>query len=154
VDGIIEERNLGELDHAAMQGALMQWFSRYAREWGIHVYPEIRVQASATRFRIADICLVSRQAPREQIIRTPPVAVIEILSPEDRRPRYSARLDDYRRMGVENIWVIDPAARKGFDCSRADHGGWIETMSFTAAGSAIHLDLAAIFAAIDEDHTR
>ncbi|MBT9332275.1 Uma2 family endonuclease [Paracidobacterium acidisoli] len=151
VDGIIEERNLGELDHAAMQGALMQWFSQHAREWGIHVYPEIRVQVSSTRFRIADICLVSRQAPREQIIQTPPVAVIEILSPEDRRPRYAQRLDDYRHMGVKHIWVIDPATRKGFDCSSRD---WIETSHFVVSGSPVHLDLAALFAAIDEDHAR
>jgi Uma2 family endonuclease len=154
VDGFIEERNAGLFTHSETLGAALYCLSSLEQAWKITALPILKIQISPTRFRIADICLVSRQAPREQIIRTPPVAVIEILSPEDRRPRYSARLDDYRRMGVKNIWVIDPASRKGFDCSRADNGGWIETMSFTAAGSAIHLDLAAIFAAIDEDHSR
>ena len=151
VDGVIEERNLGELDHAELQGALLLYLNQYKREWGIRTLPEIRVQTSPTRFRIADVAIVSVSAPREQIILTPPVAIIEILSPEDRIPRYSERLDDYRKMGVRNIWVLDPATRKGFDCST---GSWIETVRFSAAGTGVHIDLTAIFAAIDEDHSR
>ena len=151
VDGIIEERNLGELDHAEVQRALLLWLSQREREWGIRTLPEIRVQTSPTRFRIADICIVSVTAPREQIIQTPPVAIIEVLSPEDRVPRYAARLEDYRRLGVRNIWVIDPATRKGFDCST---GSWTEVASFTVSESPVHISLATIFAAIDEDRSR
>jgi Uma2 family endonuclease len=151
VDGVIEERNLGELDHAAVQEELLAWLRQNRSEWGIRTYPEIRVQTTETRFRIADICIVSVSAPREQIIQTPPVAIIEILSPEDRVSRYSERLEDYRAMGVKNIWVVDPATRRGFDCST---GSWIETVHFAAAASSIHIDLGAIFAAIDEDHSR
>ena len=151
VDGVIEERNLGELDHAEIQGALLLYLSQHKREWGIRAVPEIRVQVSPTRFRIADICIVSVAAPREQIIKTPPVGIVEVLSPEDRVPRYSERLEDYRRMGVRSIWVIDPATRKGFDCSG---GNWIEAASFAAAGTPIRIDLAALYAAIDEDCAR
>lgn len=151
VDGVIEERNLGELDHAELQGALLLYLSGYKREWRIRALPEIRAQTSATRFRIADIAIVAVTAPREQIIQTPPVAIIEILSPEDRMNRYSERLEDYRRMGVRNIWVIDPATRKGFDCSTAS---WLETATFAATESPIHIGLATIFAAIDEDRSR
>jgi Uma2 family endonuclease len=151
VDGVIEERNLGELDRAELQGAFLLYLNQYKREWGIRAVPEIRMQTSATRFRIADIVIVSVTAPRGQIIQTPPVAIIEIFSPEDRDPRYSERLDDYRKMGVRNIWVVDPATRKGFDCSG---GNWIETACFAVAGSGIHIDLTAIFAYIDEDRSR
>jgi Uma2 family endonuclease len=151
VDGTIEERNLGELDHSEVQRAFLRLIDQHRREWRIHTYPELRIQTAPTRFRVADICIVSVSAPREQIIQTPPVAIIEILSPEDRVSRYSERLEDYRTMGVKNIWVVDPATRKGFDCST---GNWIETAHFTAAGSNIHIDLGAIFAAIDEDHSR
>ena len=151
VDGVTEERNLGELDHAEVQGALLLYLNQHKREWGIRTVPEIRVQTSPTRFRIADICIVSVAAPREQIIQTLPVAVIEVLSPEDRVPRYSVRLEDCRKMGVRNIWVIDPATRRGFDYSA---GNWIETASFAAADGPIRIDLAALFASIDEDRAR
>ena len=98
-------------------------------------------------FRVADICVISTSAPREQIIHTPPLAVIEILSPDDRVSRYRQRLEDYRTMGVKNIWVIDPAERKGFDCST---GNWIEATDFAAVGTPVELHLDAIFADIDD----
>lgn len=151
VDGTIEERNLGELDHAELQHAFLLYLDQHKREWRIRAVPELRIRASATRVRIADVAVISVAAPREQVIQTPPVAVIEILSPEDRVSRYTQRLDDYRRMGVKSIWVVDPATRKGFDCSSGD---WIETAHFAVPGSAIHIDLAAIFADIDEDRAR
>ena len=151
VDGVVEERNLGEIEHSTLQEEILAWFRSHRREWSVYAYPELRMRVSPTRFRVADVCIVSQQAPREPVIQMPPVAVIEILSPEDRFSRYTERLEDYRRMGVENIWVVDPARRKGFDCST---GNWIETASFTVANSSIHIDLGAIFAAIDEEHSR
>ncbi len=151
VDGVVEERNLGELDHATVQDEILAWLRQNRNAWGIRSFPEIRVRTSSTRFRIADVCIVSASAPREQIIQTPPVAIVEILSLEDRISRYAERLEDYRKMGVQHIWVVDPAARKGFDCST---GSWIETAHFAIAGSKIHIDLGAIFAAIDEDRSR
>jgi Uma2 family endonuclease len=147
VDGVIEERNLGELDHSAVQGALLEWFANHRQEWGARAYPELRIQVSPTRFRVADICVLSTSAPREQVIQTPPVAIIEILSPEDRVSRYLTRLEDYRKIGVRNVWVIDPAERRGFDFSS---GSWIETASFLDATTGLRLDLAALFASIDD----
>jgi len=54
--------------------------------------------------------------------------------------RYNARLEDYRAMGVKNIWVIDPATQKGFDWI----SGWHECDRFEAAGTPIYLDLPAL----------
>jgi Uma2 family endonuclease len=147
VDGVVEERNLGELDHSAVERALVKWFIDHERDFGVVGYPELRVQVSPTRFRVADLCVISTSAPREQIIQTPPVAVIEVLSPEDRVSRYLARLEDYRKMGVRNVWVIDPAERMGFDFSS---GSWIDTAVFTDAATGLRLDLAALFASIDD----
>lgn len=147
VDGVIEERNLGEFDHSAVQRALLRWFIEHERELRVIAYPELRIQASPTRFRVVDICVLSASAPREQVIQTPPVAVIEILSPEDRVTRYLTRLEDYRRMGVRNVWVVDPTERKGFDFSS---GSWIETTSFADANTGIRLDLDSVFKSIDD----
>jgi Uma2 family endonuclease len=151
VDGRIEERNLGEMDHAELQAAFLLYLNQHRQEWGIRALPEIRIRIAPGRVRIADVAILSIAAPREQVIQTPPFAVVEILSPEDRLPRYAEHLDDYRRMGVKSIWVVDPAARKGFDCS---DGEWIETLHFAVPNSPVHIDLAALFAAIDEDRAR
>lgn len=142
VDGEIEGRNLGEFDHAQLQMAIAAWFYARRREWNVHVLPEQRVRVSATRVRIPDVCLVSRDLSTEQVITKPPVAIVEILSPEDRVRRYNDRLEDYHAMGVRNIWVIDPATQKGFDWV----SGWHERERFEAVGTAIYLDLPELFA--------
>lgn len=146
VDGIVEERNWGELDHSEVQGALLAWFQAHRNEWGYRAIPEIRIRVSDSRFRVADVCLISISAPREQVIQTPPLAVIEILSPEDRWGRYSERLEDYRQMGIKNIWVVDPKGHKGYDCSGRDR---IETLDFVIPRTKVELYLEAVFADIE-----
>jgi Uma2 family endonuclease len=101
------------------------------------------MRTGPTRFRVADVCLIARSEPTEQVPQRPPLAVIEVLSPEDRVSRYQERLDDYRKMGVRHIWVVDPQHRRGYDCST---GSWIETTSFAVENSPIGVDLSVIFA--------
>ena len=143
VDGELQERNWDELDHAEVQGALVHWFRSHDREWNIRALVELRMQISPTRFRIPDVCLITRGEPADQVLQRPPLVVIEVLSPEDRVSRYQERLDDYRKMGVRHIWVVDPQHRRGYDCSI---GSCIETTSFAVENSPIAVDLSVIFA--------
>ncbi len=83
VDGVIEERAAPEFDHAAWQEAIQAWFRLHKEEWNTRCLPELRVQVARTRFRIPDVTLLDRQLPLEQTITIPPLAVFEILSPED-----------------------------------------------------------------------
>jgi len=159
VDGRVEERNVGEHDHAAVQAALILWFGQHQNDWRIEVLPEQRMRISSTRYRVPDICLVSLDQPVEQILSTPPLACIEILSPEDtlRRmqgsperaavARFGAeqRVDDYREFGVGNIWVLDPATQKGYDCTSS---GFLEATEFSISGTSIRLVLRELFAKI------
>jgi Uma2 family endonuclease len=108
VDGLIEERAVGEYDHATWQAMLTGYFLAREKELGIISRPELRVQTGADRFRVPDVALLNRAAPREQIITHPPLAVFEILSPEDSMTRTMEKLADYERMGIGAIWVIEP----------------------------------------------
>jgi Uma2 family endonuclease len=108
VDGEIEERPAGENDHSAWQQAICFWFHQHAREWNVRVRPELRMQTGPTRFRVPDVTVLDRAQPLEQIVTHPPVAVFEILSSEDRVQRLLRKLEDYRIMGIPEIWVIDP----------------------------------------------
>ena len=143
VDGELQERNVGELDHAEVQTALAHWFRSHDKEWNIRAFTELRMQITPTRFRIPDVCLISRSEPADQVLQRPPIAVIEVLSPEDRISRYQERFQDYRQMGIRHIWVVDPHTRRGYDCSTAS---WIESTSLTVENSPIAVDLSVIFA--------
>jgi len=145
IDGLLEERNLGEHDHAAVQAALILWFGQRQDEWNTEVLPEQRIRISATKFRVPDICLVSLDQPVEQILTKPPLACIEILSPEDTLRRMQERIDDYRLFGVANIWVLDPATQRGYNCQSS---GFLDATEFSIPGTPIHLSLAELFARI------
>ncbi len=143
VDGRIEERNVGEHDHAALQAELIFWFRQRREEWNIEVLPEQRVQISPNRFRIPDVCLVSLDEAVEQILTKPPLVCIEILSPEDTVRRLQERVEDYRQLGMPNIWVLDPGTRRGYDCRPS---GWFEATEFEIPNTPIRLALPELFA--------
>ncbi|HKN22198.1 MAG TPA: Uma2 family endonuclease [Terracidiphilus sp.] len=111
VDGVIEERPMGENEHSAWQHALDVWFGQHEKEWGIRVRPELRVQVANHRFRVPDLALLDRSLPTERFATHPPIAVFEILSPEDSLNRMMTKLADYERMGIKTILVLDPNGR-------------------------------------------
>ena len=112
VDGTLVERNVGEKDHSGLQMALSAYLYNRREEHGIHVFPEQRVQVKPTRFRVPDICVVSGEEPREQILTSPPFACIEILSKDDRMSEMQERIDDYLSFGVSYVWVLDPRTKR------------------------------------------
>ena len=151
VDGILEKRNASGPGHAAGQRAALAFLGRRGREWGVRAEPEVRVQTSASHVRVADVALIAEAEADGEVVEKPPVAVIEILSPDDNVQHATERLEDYRRMGVKSIWVMDPSARKGFDASGEQ---WVETGRFTVPESPIAVDPAAIFAEMDQGGAR
>src|SRR5271165_5381854 len=99
VDGRLEERNVGEIEHSEVIAAILGWFIQHAAEWQIRVLPDVRTQVSPTRFRVPDVVLCARSSKEKRIVRQAPLVVIEVLSPEDRISRYNRRIADYRAMG-------------------------------------------------------
>ena len=118
VDGEIERRPSAEDDHSAWQDAICFWLRQHAKAWNVRVRPALRVQVSATRFRVPDVTVIDRDRPIEQILTHPPIAVFEVLSPEDSLQRLKRRLADYQAMGIPEIWVIDP--QDGAACRYAE----------------------------------
>lgn len=147
VDGVIEERPMGENDHSSWQLALQHWFRLHAKEWGIRVRPELRIQVSKSRFRVPDVAILDRNLRVEQIITHPPIAVIEVLSPEDSLNRMIAKLADYEQMGIRTILVLDPNGRHFRYCR-----GGLESLPpqpFDLAGSTARFDLTEIEKLLD-----
>ena len=146
VDGGIEERNVGEYDHNAVQKSLLLWFSRQEKTWKIRCIQEQRTRLTDSKVRIPDISIFLRGQPVEQVFTRPPLVAIEVLSPEDRQSKVQEKIDDYRNFGVANIWIIDPVKRLGWDCS---DGNWTRTERLAVAGSPVYLDIAELFRELD-----
>src|SRR6476619_7838667 len=131
VDGVVEERNLGERDHSWIQGKLVAFFLARFKEPGIAALPEWRFQTKPTRFRIPDV-VVTRGKPDEQILTKPPLLCIEILSPEDRVSRTNARIKEYLDFGVPAVWLVDPEEKKVWS--------YRQTGMQEAGGSSLRVD--------------
>jgi Uma2 family endonuclease len=118
VDGGIEERNVGEIEHGFLQALLAQLFLNNRRTWGTLAFTDVRLQIAAERFRVPDVSVLVTGKPEERILVRPPLIVIEILSPEDRLSRLQERIDDYLGFGVEHIWIFDPERRVAWFADR------------------------------------
>ena len=148
VDGVVEERNLGEKEHAILQRALIILFASKRIEWRVEVYPELRVQVSPTRFRIPDITVTASGLKWQRILRSPALLFVEILSPEDTMARVRQRVDDYLNFGTGHVWVVDPESRKAYV---ATSQGFAEPADGALAipGTEIRVVLSELFAELD-----
>jgi Uma2 family endonuclease len=149
IEGELQERNLGESAHSFLQTILVALFHANRHAWKIVAGTEIRMQVGARRYRIPDVAVMRRSDPVDPIVRTAPLICIEVLSPEDRLQRMQERIDDYVRMGVEHIWLIDPISRHAWIATAdGSHTGVAE--AFAVPGTPIRISLAEVFAELDD----
>jgi Uma2 family endonuclease len=144
IDGELRERNVGKWEHARLQLLLAAWFFQHEQAWNIISSTEQRTRVGDRRIRIPDL-VVLRPAPQPDVLTEPPLLIVEILSPDDTYSELQERCEDYLHMGVETIWLIDPATRSGRMCTAA---GWVATERLDVPGTPIHVELAPLFAQI------
>lgn len=143
-DGVLIERNVGTKDHSKLQGEVFAWFRARRRVLQLAAFPEQRIQMAPRRFRVPDVCVVALPEPDEQVFTAPPYLCIEILSPEDGFPKLQERLDDYLRLGVPNVWILDPASRRGWWITREGHFEALDGVLRTRDGR-VEMPLAELF---------
>jgi Uma2 family endonuclease len=150
VRGVLKDRAVPEYNHAVWQKILLRWFGDHEREWGIEALPELRVQVAADNYRVPDVTLLSSNAPREQVITYPPLAVFEILSPSDAMTDVMEKLADYQDMGIAAIWLINPKKHpKKPVCHVYSSGHLTPAAAFELPGTNFQVLISEIAALID-----
>jgi len=144
VDGEIRERNGCKWEHARVQALLAAWFVNHESTWGTTCSTKQRIRVSDSRIRVPDL-VVLPAGPQPDVLSEPPLLVVEILSPDDTYSDTQERAQDYRTMGVETIWMIDPKTRSGRMCSGAE---WLESSRLEVRGTALYVNLPHIFSQI------
>jgi Uma2 family endonuclease len=148
VDGVLVERNLGTLPHSFLQRILLRHFSGY-EEMGFIALPDCRTRVASSRFRVPDVMLIPKPFnPRGRFYDGVPIAVIEILSPEDRINAVMARFRDHEALGVRWIILMDPERRVTYVY---EHGSLLERelTSLDYETNSIPFDTRALFAELD-----
>jgi Uma2 family endonuclease len=113
IDGVIQERNVGEREHSEIQGELIVSLNAFRERLNLRVFPEQRVQVKPHRFRVPDI-VVTIGKVTESVLTRPPFLCIEVLSREDSMDSVQDRVDDYLSFGVPFVWVVNPRTRRGW----------------------------------------
>ena len=156
VDGSLEDRNVGEFDHWRVQRALFEALVKGEKQFSYYVIQETRTQINATRYRVPDTCLVRRSDLPKRIIRNAPLLCVEVLSPEDRFARTAAKCQDYLRMGVPEVWIIDPEKR-AVHVLRGDgtvgNGTVDEVLGgrLHLLGTTMEIQVSDLFSSLDEE---
>jgi Uma2 family endonuclease len=148
VDGEIDERNLGEFDHADLQTQIGNILRNEQRAWGIRVVVETRVRVSPTRVRIPDVCVLSASLPRERIISHPPLLCVEVLSPRDTLKAMRKRVQDFFDMGVQAVWIFNPETRTAHVCTAStttEH----KSGTLRVDSTKIQLSIEKVFSTLD-----
>jgi Uma2 family endonuclease len=92
---------------------------------------DLLIQRQPLRTRQPDILYLSAErsgitGPAElrglQVLEAPPDLVVEVMSPSNTRHEIASKLEDYRRIGVRECWLVSPEAET------------IETMRLSSEG--------------------
>jgi Uma2 family endonuclease len=141
---------VGENEHSDLQTELATILRVQRKAWHIYAFVEHRVQVSANRFRVPDVCLMSRSWKKTPIIREAPMLCIEVLSPEDTFSRTQAKCRDYLSMGVPEVWIFDPEERKAYVMRgkvMTEHAAG----TLRLAGTPVEILIEALFEVLDEE---
>lgn len=145
LDGRLQEKPLGTWDHGFIQGLIFAWFLQHRHEWGVLPSIDVRTRVSDAHVRLPDV-VVDWAAQRSAVLTEPPLLAIEVLSPDDTYSALRKRAKDYQAMGIRHIWLIDPETRTAQACEGAF---WVERERLEIEETAIHLDVVALFRALD-----
>lgn len=109
VDGRLIEKGMPTLFHQLLSAILLEWFRRHEKEFHIKALADVRTQiVERARYRLPDIMVLTTPAPARHIVTQVPNAVIEIVSPDDRKRENLLRFRDYSQFGVRHIIQMHP----------------------------------------------
>lgn len=119
IDGEVVERNVGKRKHGRLQGEIYAWLRARETPLRVAALVEVRLKITPRRYRIPDVMVLASDAPYEDIVLTPPLLCIEILSPLDSLSSIWDRVQDYLSIGVPACWIVDPESRRGWTATSA-----------------------------------
>lgn len=112
VRGEIVERGMPNTSHSKAQTRVIeQVFLVKQKGHNLHAFAELRSRLEPDLYRIPDVAIYS-PAPMDETPEHPPLAVLEIVSPDDRYSALMVKCEEYRKWGVQNVWIADPQTKK------------------------------------------
>jgi Uma2 family endonuclease len=121
VDGVLVERGMPTYGHGVLASIISEHLRAQRKAFRFGVSIECRVEiVERTRYRIPDVLITGLPVRwSDRALRDVPLAVMEVLSPDDRTSQQLARFREFWRRGVRQIFVFDP---ENFTCFQYTEG--------------------------------
>ena len=116
IEGELRQKPMGTIEHMDVTRALILALSKY-EHLGKSI-PELSIRIADDTVLIPDCVFVRHPVPKSEILATPPLLCVEILSPSDRFATTLAKMERYHAFGVEACWIIDPMKKEAWVVSR------------------------------------
>jgi Uma2 family endonuclease len=103
------------------------------------------VQVRPENYLVPDVTNLDTANPREKIATLPPIAVSEILSPENKIREIMRKLDLYERISIPQIWLLDPPSDSAQPIWQRFHNGRLaDSTTFSLPDRGIHFEMTEI----------
>ena len=139
-NGELVERTLPDYLHGKTQLLLAMFFGLLRKHLAIFPCTETRMKVNVGHYVIPDLAVFWPDEP-PRVPETPPLAVIEILSPDDRMSEVRLKLEEYRNWGVPHVWLVDPHSQRMYSCET----GLTETVCLKIPELGIEVTPADVF---------
>lgn len=150
IDGEIRMSPAPNLLHQFLVGEISALLREIVRKGGVVLTSPVDVIVSRSPFktRQTDIMVVLfreggwqnlqavLEAPSGEVV---PDLVVEVLSPSERRQSVEEKIEDYRRIGVREFWLVSPEAET-VEVLRLSEGG-IERIGLYGRGDTVRSEL-------------
>ncbi len=156
IDGRIIPMSPTGGEHGRVESELAALLREFVRQhklgWVIAGEAGIYTRRNPDRVRGMDVAFISyAQLPRlpAGFLTVAPELVVEIISPTDRWSDVQTKIEEYLAIGVDFIWVVDPAAhsvrvyRAGARITRLENGDMLRGEGLLAG---LEISLAELFA--------
>ncbi len=115
VDGRLVLMNPPSFQHLLIAKFLESYFDRLIKEKSLPFlcFKEAGVRTGWRKSRISDLYIIEANTIQEllnqsAIVESPPLLIVEIVSPESVTRDYRYKRSEYAALGVDEYWIIDP----------------------------------------------
>jgi len=139
-EGELVERSLPDWLHGRTQLLIGAFFLALDKALSLWPSVETRVEIREDVFLIPDVAVFQGVKP-ELVPKTPPIVVIEVLSPDDKLAKVREKLEEFRAWGVTHVWLVDPHSKRMYTCD----AGLVEVATLRIPELSVELKPADIF---------
>lgn len=110
LDGVLKPKALPDRIHSRLQALIVALLLSRQDKYSLDCLPELHARITPTRFRIPDVCAMTKRAASSQYADadSPPLFTIEIVSRGEAWTDLRSKLSDHLAIGVQTVIIADP----------------------------------------------